>query len=86
MSKITKFFQVTNQMLLSYEYNQWNSIGMAALDGSDSLTYHNIFLYKQLDGNYALLDNPESTLENQNNNILNTKFGDRNEEKNRKRN
>ena len=76
MSKITKFFQVTNQMLLSYEYNQWNSIGMAALDGSDSLTYHNIFLYKQLDGNYALLDNPESTLENQNNNILNTKFGD----------
>lgn len=81
MSKSTKFFQVTNQMLVQYQYNPWESIGMVGLDAEDSLSYHNIFLYKQLDGNFALLDNPENSLPSQNNNILNTKFPDVNDEK-----
>lgn len=79
MSKATKFFTVTNQMMIAYEYNQWQSLGMSALSSEDSLSYHNLYLYKELNGNYALLNNPVSYLDNQNNNILNTKFGDQND-------
>lgn len=57
MAKITKYFQVTNQILLSYEYDKAKVGTSAANLAENSLTRHHLALIQTLDGNTMLIDN-----------------------------
>lgn len=77
MSKLTRYFQVTGQMLLSYEYDRNSTSASAKNDPNNSLSNHHMCIVKTLDGNTMVIDNPVEDLGFLNNNVLTQRFPDK---------
>lgn len=58
MSAISKYFQVTDQILIEYSYDQYNTLGTKLQNTQDyQLSYHKPFVVKQLNGRLTIIDN-----------------------------
>lgn len=58
MSAISKYFQVTDQLLLEYKYDQYNTLGTKLSNTQDyQLNYHKPFVVRQLDNSLKVIDN-----------------------------
>lgn len=84
LSSITKYFQISNQIILSYSYDKSQTEGTAASNTDDyQLSYHRPMLYQSLDKSVCFLDCPNKTiLGDLHNNIFHTKFESQNSDTN----
>jgi len=84
MAEISKIFQVTPQIILTYSYDKFSTEGSEASNKNDfQLTYHRPMLYQSLDRSICFLDCAnESILGDLHNNIFHTKFENANNDTN----
>ena len=74
MSTITKYFQITNQILLSYEYDNYKTY-TDTNDLAEQFSEHNPVIYTSLSGEMSVLDVPKTT--DCHNSLFYTRFPDR---------